>query len=50
VFEVVTIDVTKYIESMKIGAALGDLQLYDGATKGTLYHQLIGVKQENDSQ
>ncbi|KAI8884432.1 hypothetical protein K501DRAFT_332624 [Backusella circina FSU 941] len=50
VFEVVTIDVTKYIESMKIGAALGDLQLYDGATQGTLYHQLIGVKKENDSQ
>ncbi|KAI7898920.1 uncharacterized protein BX663DRAFT_555462 [Cokeromyces recurvatus] len=44
VFDEVSIDVTQYVESMKIAATLGDLQLFDGATKDTIYHQLIGVK------
>lgn len=44
VFEDVEVGVTQYVESMKITAALGDLQLYDGSTKDTIYHQLIGVK------
>ncbi|KAI9475459.1 MAG: hypothetical protein EXX96DRAFT_266961 [Benjaminiella poitrasii] len=49
VFEAVSVDVTQYVESMKVAAALGDLQLFDGATKGTLYPQLIGVKSSNTS-
>lgn len=44
VFDAVSVDVTQYVESMKFAAALGDLQLYDGSTKNTIYHQLIGVK------
>ncbi|CEP17102.1 hypothetical protein [Parasitella parasitica] len=48
VFDAVSIDVTQYLESMRVGAALGDLQLFDGSTKGTIYHQLIGVKKNNN--
>ncbi|GAA5798753.1 hypothetical protein HPULCUR_004159 [Helicostylum pulchrum] len=48
VFEDVSVGVTQYVESMKIEAALGDLQLFDGSTKGTIYHQLIGVKKGNN--
>ncbi|CAO0798122.1 unnamed protein product [Mucor circinelloides] len=48
VFDAVSIDVTQYLESMKVAAALGDLQLFDGSTKGTIYHQLIGVKKKNN--
>lgn len=44
VFEDVSVGVTQYVESMKVEAALGDLQLFDGSTKDTIYHQLIGVK------
>lgn len=44
VFDTVTADITQYIESMKISAGLGDLRLYDGSTKGTLYKKMIGVK------
>ncbi|KAI8639786.1 hypothetical protein BD408DRAFT_476983 [Parasitella parasitica] len=47
VFDSVSIDVTQYLESMKVAAALGDLQLFDGSTKDTIYHQLIGVKKNN---
>ncbi|KAL9556691.1 hypothetical protein MBANPS3_001742 [Mucor bainieri] len=48
VFDAVSIDVTQYLESMKVAAALGDLQLFDGSTKDTIYHQLIGVKKKNN--
>ncbi|KAI8075646.1 hypothetical protein BDF21DRAFT_495147 [Thamnidium elegans] len=48
VFEDVSVGVTQYVESMKISAALGDLQLFDGSTKDTIYHQLIGVKKGNN--
>ncbi|CAO3621876.1 unnamed protein product [Mucor fragilis] len=48
VFDAVSIDVTQYRESMKVAAALGDLQLFDGSTKDTIYHQLIGVKKKNN--
>lgn len=48
VFEAVSVDVTQYVESMKVAGALGDLQLFDGSTKGTIYHQLIGVKKGNN--
>ncbi|KAI8978652.1 hypothetical protein BDB01DRAFT_799548 [Pilobolus umbonatus] len=48
VFDLVSIDVTQYVESMKVMAALGDLQVYDGSTKGTLYPQFIGVKKVKD--
>ncbi|KAG2213335.1 hypothetical protein INT46_007194 [Mucor plumbeus] len=48
VFDAVSIDITQYLESMKIAAALGDLQLFDGSTKDTIYHQLIGVKKKNN--
>ncbi|KAG2186183.1 hypothetical protein INT43_002621 [Umbelopsis isabellina] len=44
VFDTVTADITQYIDSMKISAGLGDLRLYDGSTKGTLYKKMIGVK------
>ncbi|KAI9289370.1 hypothetical protein BC943DRAFT_349025 [Umbelopsis sp. AD052] len=44
VFDTVTCDIIQYLESMKISAALGDLRLYDGSTKGTLYQKMIGVK------
>ncbi|KAG1066501.1 hypothetical protein G6F42_026650 [Rhizopus arrhizus] len=50
VFDAVSIDVTQYLESMKVAAALGDLQLFDGSTKGTIYHQLIGVKKKNNRE
>ncbi|KAI8968041.1 hypothetical protein BDF20DRAFT_917267 [Mycotypha africana] len=43
VFDVVSLDVVQYVKSMKVAATLGDLKMYDGATKGTLYPQLIGV-------
>ena len=48
VFDAVSVDVTQYVESMKVNAALGDLQLFDGSTKGTIYHQLVGVKKGNN--
>lgn len=48
VFDAVSVDVTQYVESMKVAAALGDLQLFDGSTKNTIYHQLIGVKNGNN--
>jgi vacuolar protein sorting-associated protein 13A/C len=44
VFDTVTCDIIQYLESLKISAALGDLRLYDGSTKGTLYQKMIGVK------
>jgi len=44
VFDTVTCDIIQYIESLKLSAALGDLRLYDGSTKGTLYQKMIGVK------
>ncbi|KAI8363865.1 hypothetical protein EDC96DRAFT_608831 [Choanephora cucurbitarum] len=47
VFDAVNVNLVQYIESLKIGAALGDFQLFDGATKGTIYPQLIGVKKRN---
>jgi vacuolar protein sorting-associated protein 13A/C len=47
VFENVGIEVIQYTDSMKIATSLGDLQLYDGSTKNTLYPQLIGVKKED---
>ncbi|KAI8340848.1 hypothetical protein BC941DRAFT_227149 [Chlamydoabsidia padenii] len=47
VFERVGIEVIQYTDSMKISTSLGDLQLYDGSTKDTLYPQLIGVKKED---
>lgn len=50
VFDAVSIDVTQYLESMKVAAALGDLQLFDGSTKDTIYHQLIGVKKKNNRE
>lgn len=48
VFDTVSVDVTQYVESMKVAGALGDLQLFDGSTKGTIYKQLIGVKKGNN--
>ncbi|RCI01716.1 hypothetical protein CU098_002960, partial [Rhizopus stolonifer] len=51
VFDTVTVNVIQYmVDSMKIDAALGDLQLFDGATKDTMYPQLIGVKKKNNRQ
>jgi vacuolar protein sorting-associated protein 13A/C len=47
VFDTVGIEVIKYTDSMKISTSLGDLQLYDGSTRDTLYPQLIGVKKES---
>ncbi|SAL98237.1 hypothetical protein [Absidia glauca] len=47
VFDTVGVEVIKYVESMKISAQLGDLQLYDGITENTIYPQLIGVKKDN---
>ncbi|KAG1472355.1 hypothetical protein G6F56_001588 [Rhizopus delemar] len=48
VFNAVSLDVTQYVESIKIGAALGDLQLFDGSAQNTIYRQLVGVKTHND--
>ncbi|KAI9251543.1 hypothetical protein BY458DRAFT_17568 [Sporodiniella umbellata] len=48
VFNAVSLDTTQYLESIKIGAALGDLQLFDGSVQNTIYRQLIGVKTKND--
>ncbi|KAG1472650.1 hypothetical protein G6F56_001412 [Rhizopus delemar] len=45
VFDSVSADFTQYVESVKVGAALGDLQLFDGSQK-TIYPQLVGVKTE----
>jgi vacuolar protein sorting-associated protein 13A/C len=50
IFDAVSVDVTQYVESTKVAAALGDLQLFDGATKGTIYRQLIGVKKKNNGE
>ncbi|KAI8376296.1 uncharacterized protein BYT42DRAFT_594245 [Radiomyces spectabilis] len=50
VFDTVTVGVTQYVESLKIAAGLGDIQLYDGASKDTLYPQLIGVKKSTQDQ
>lgn len=48
VFDTVTCDIIQYIESLKVSAALGDLRLYDGSTKGTLYRKMIGVKDRKE--
>jgi vacuolar protein sorting-associated protein 13A/C len=44
VFNAVSLDVTQYVESIKVAAALGDLQLFDGSSQNTTYRQLIGAK------
>lgn len=44
VFDSVSIEGIQYVESTKLTASLGDLRVYDGSTKDTLYPQLIGVK------
>ncbi|ORX52050.1 hypothetical protein DM01DRAFT_1408497 [Hesseltinella vesiculosa] len=49
VFENVAVEATQYLESIKVAASLGDLQLFDGMTPGTLYPQLIGVKKSSSS-
>ncbi|OAD68026.1 hypothetical protein PHYBLDRAFT_57710 [Phycomyces blakesleeanus NRRL 1555(-)] len=46
VFDTVMLGAIQYVDSFKITAALGDLILYDGATKNTQYKKLIGVKQK----
>ncbi|RCH94872.1 hypothetical protein CU097_000818, partial [Rhizopus azygosporus] len=48
VFNSVSSDVTQYLESIKVAASLGDLQLFDGS-KETIYPQLIGVKKKGVS-
>lgn len=50
VFDAVSVDVTQYLQAMKVEAALGDLQLFDGATKDTIYYQLIGVRKKKNNQ
>jgi vacuolar protein sorting-associated protein 13A/C len=44
VFDMVTTNLIQYVEGFKATAALGDVRLYDDITDGTLYRQLIGVK------
>ncbi|KAI9287283.1 vacuolar protein sorting-associated protein vps13 [Umbelopsis sp. AD052] len=44
VFDMVTTNFVQYMEGFKVTAALGDVRLYDDVTEGTLYRQLIGVK------
>ncbi|KAH8555467.1 hypothetical protein BGW37DRAFT_419803 [Umbelopsis sp. PMI_123] len=44
VFDMVTTNFVQYMEGFKATAALGDVRLYDDITEGTLYRQLIGVK------
>lgn len=44
VFDMVTTNFVQYMEGFKATAALGDVRLYDDVTEGTLYRQLIGVK------
>ncbi|KAG1054811.1 hypothetical protein G6F43_003196 [Rhizopus delemar] len=48
VFDSVSADFTQYVGSMKVGAALGDLQLFDGSSRNTIYRQIIGVKTESN--
>lgn len=43
VFDSVMLGSVLYLESWKASAVLGDLRVYDGVTKGTRYHQLVGV-------
>ncbi|KAL0077823.1 hypothetical protein F4703DRAFT_1910666 [Phycomyces blakesleeanus] len=47
VFDSVTVDVVQYVESISLAGSLGDLQVHDGQTKGTLYPQWVGVKKSN---
>ncbi|CAO3579446.1 unnamed protein product [Absidia cylindrospora] len=47
VLDTVGIQAIQYADSMKISTTLGDLQLFDGSTKDTLYPQLIGVKKDS---
>lgn len=53
VFDMVTTNIVQFMEGFKATAALGDVRLYDDITNGTLYRQLIGVKdkqtEEDDS-
>ncbi|KAI9031000.1 hypothetical protein CLU79DRAFT_842748 [Phycomyces nitens] len=46
VFDTVMLGAIQYVDSFKVTAALGDLILYDGATKNSQYPKLIGVKQK----
>ncbi|KAI7863890.1 hypothetical protein BDF14DRAFT_1998124 [Spinellus fusiger] len=50
VFDNVTADVTQYVESIKLAAGLGDLKLFDGMTKDSLYPQWVGVKKSKDDR
>lgn len=50
VFDSVSADFTQYVGSMKVGAALGDLQLFDGSSRNTIYRQIIGVKTESNGR
>ncbi|KAI9014452.1 hypothetical protein CLU79DRAFT_890124 [Phycomyces nitens] len=47
VFDTVTVDLVQYVESVSIAGSLGDLQVHDGQTKGTLYPQWVGVKKSD---
>ncbi|KAJ2960621.1 hypothetical protein NQZ79_g4034 [Umbelopsis isabellina] len=49
VFDMVTTNLIQYVEGFKATAALGDVRLYDDITEGTLYRQLIGVKDKQES-
>jgi len=50
VFDMVTTNFTQYMEGFKATAALGDVRLYDDTTEGTLYRQLIGVKDKQTAE
>ncbi|KAI9279983.1 hypothetical protein BY458DRAFT_470198 [Sporodiniella umbellata] len=45
VFDKVSAEMTQYVESLKVSAALGDFQLFDG-NQETIYSQLVGVKKD----